>query len=104
MIVDVRTYDIAPRKMKTYLNLFEEYALPVMRRYIGEPLGYFVVEHGPLNQVVHIWGYESLADLEEKRRTRDTDPDWAEYLSKSEGLIISQNNKLCRPADWSSIK
>ena len=83
MIVDVRTYDIVPRKMKTYLSLFEEYALPVLRDYIGEPLGYFVVEHGTLNQVVHMWGYESLADLEEKRQAREADPRWDEYLSKS---------------------
>jgi len=104
MIVDVRTYDIVPRKMKTYLSLFEEYAMPVLRDYIGEPLGYFVVEHGPLNQVVHMWGYENLADLEEKRQAREADPRWDDYLSKSEGLVASQNNKLCRPTDWSSIK
>ncbi|MEC7788428.1 MAG: NIPSNAP family protein [Chloroflexota bacterium] len=104
MIVDVRTYDIVPRQMKTYLALFEEYALPVMRQYIGEPIGYFVVEHGPLNQVVHLWGYDSLADVEEKRRARDADPRWAEYLSKGEGLVARQNNKLCRPTDWSSVK
>ena len=104
MIVDVRTYDIVPRKMKTYLSLFEEYALPVLRDYIGEPLGYFVVEHGTLNQVVHMWGYESLADLEEKRLAREADPRWDEYLSKSEGLVAGQNNKLSRPTDWSSVK
>ncbi len=104
MIVDVRTYDIVPRQMKAYLALFEEYALPVMREYIGEPIGYFVVEHGPLNQVVHLWGYDSLADVEEKRRARDADPRWAEYLSKGEGLVARQNNKLCRPTDWSSVK
>ena len=44
MIVDVRTYNIVPRKMKTYLALFEEHALPIQRRHIGDPLGYFVVE------------------------------------------------------------
>ena len=104
MIVDIRTYDIVPRKMKTYLSLFEEYALPVLREYIGEPLGYFVVEHGTLNQVVHMCGYESLGDLEEKRQAREADPRWDEYLSKSEGLVTSQNNKLCRPTNWSSIK
>ena len=104
MIVDIRTYDIVPRKMQAYLNLFEEYAMPVLRQYIGEPIGYFVVEHGPLNQVVHLWGYDSLADVEEKRQAREADPRWAEYLSKSEGLVASHNNKLCRPTDWSSIK
>ena len=104
MIVDIRTYDIVPRKMQAYLNLFEEYAMPVLRQYIGEPIGYFVVEHGPLNQVVHLWGYDSLADVEEKRQAREADPRWDEYLSKSEGLVASRNNKLCRPTNWSSVK
>ncbi|MBO05379.1 MAG: NIPSNAP family protein, partial [Chloroflexi bacterium] len=51
-----------------------------------------------------LWGYDSLADVEEKRRARDADPRWAEYLSKGEGLVARQNNKLCRPTDWSSVK
>ncbi len=104
MIIDVRTYNIVPRKMKTYLALFEEYALPIQRRHIGDPLGYFVVEHGPLHQVVHFWGYDNLADLEMRRAKRDADPEWTEYQRKTEGLVVSQENKLCRPADWSQIK
>lgn len=104
MIVDVRTYNIVPRKMKTYLALFEEFALPIQRRHIGDPLGYFLVEHGPLHQVVHLWGYENLADLEKRRAARDADPAWAKYLAKTDGLVVSQDNKLCRPMGWSGIK
>ena len=104
MIVDVRTYNIVPRKMPEYLALFEQYALPVLKRHLGEPLGYFIVEHGPLHQVVHLWGYDSLADLEEKRAIRDADPDWADYLSRTDGLVVSQENKLTRPAAWSPIR
>lgn len=104
MIVDVRTYNIVPRKMGTYLELFAHRALPVMRRHIGEPLGYFVVEHGPLHQVVHLWGYDDLADLERRRAARDADPEWAEYLQHTEGLVVSQDNKLTRPTAWSGIR
>ena len=104
MIVDVRTYNIVPRKMKKYLELFEKYALPILRHHIGEPLGYFVVEHGPLHQVVHLWGYESLADLEQKRTARDADPAWADYLARTDGLVASQDNKLTRPTAWSGIQ
>ena len=104
MIVDVRTYNIVPRKMKTYLELFEKYALPILRHHIGEPLGYFVVEHGPLHQVVHLWRYESLADLEQKRTARDADPAWADYLARTDGLVASQDNKLTRPTAWSGIQ
>lgn len=104
MIVDVRTYNIVPRKMPEYLALFEKYALPVQRRHIGDPLGYFLVEHGPLHQVVHLWGYESLADLEAKRAARDADPDWTDYLGRTDGLVVSQDNKLTRPTQWSGIR
>jgi len=104
MIVDIRTYNIVPRRMKAYLALFEEFAMPVQLRHIGAPLGYFVTEHGPLHQVVHLWRYDSLADLEQKRAQRDADPAWADYLARSEGLVVSQDNKLARPTDWSGIK
>jgi hypothetical protein len=104
VIVDIRTYSIVPRKMKTYLDLFERYAMPVQKKHIGAPLGYFVVEHGPLHQVVHLWGYDSLADLEAKRAARDADPAWADYLARTEGLVVSQDNKLTRPTAWSGIK
>ena len=104
MIVDVRIYNIVPRKMPEYLDLFQTYALPVMRRHIGEPLGYFVTEHGALHQVVHLWGYESLADLEAKRGRRDADPAWTDYLARTEGLVVSQENKLTRPTEWSGIR
>jgi len=104
VIVDVRTYNIVPRKMKAYLGLFESHGLPVQRRHLGDPLGYFVTEHGPLHQVVHLWGYESLADLEVKRAARDADPAWADYLSRTEGLVVSQDNKLTRPTAWSGIR
>ena len=104
MIVDVRTYNIVPRKMATYLGLFEQYALPVQRKHIGDPLGYFLVEHGPLHQVVHLWGYENLADLETRRAARDADPAWADYLARTDGLVASQDNKLTRPTQWSGIR
>ena len=104
MIVDIRTYHIVPRKMPEYLALFEEFAMPVQRRHIGEPLGYFVVEHGPLHQVVHLWGYDSLADLEARRASRDADPAWQDYLARTEGLVVSQENKFARPTAWSGIR
>ena len=104
MIVDVRTYSIVPRKMAAYLEVFEQYALPVQRQHIGEPLGYFVTTHGALNQVVHLWGFDSLADMETRRAARDADPAWADYLGRTEGLVVSQQTSLARPTKWSGIR
>jgi hypothetical protein len=101
MIVDVRTYTLLPRKMPRYLELFETHALPVMQRHGLELLGYYVSQIGALNQVVHLWRYDSLADLEKKRSARDADPGWGEYLSLTDGLVLMQENKIMRPAPFS---
>ena len=104
MIVDVRTYTLVPRKMAAYLELFEKHALPVMRRHSLELIGYYVSHIGPLNQVVHLWRYDSLADMERKRTTRDADPAWGEYLSLTEGMVLVQDNKVMRPTSFSPIR
>jgi hypothetical protein len=101
MIVDVRTYTLIPRKMASYLELFEAHALPVMRRHNLELMGYYVSHIGPLNQVVHLWRYASLADMEQKRAARDADPDWAAFLARTEGMVLLQDNKVMRPTTFS---
>jgi NIPSNAP len=101
MIVDVRTYTLVPRRMARYVELFETHALPVMRRHGLELLGYYVSQIGPLNQVVHLWRYDSLADMERKRAARDADPAWGEYLSLTEGMVLMQDDKVMRPASFS---
>ena len=104
MIVDLRTYTIVPRKMKAYLAAFETYGLPILSRHIGEPLGYFTSDIGPLNQVVHLWGYADLADMEHRRAARDADPAWADYLARTEGLVMAQENRIVRPTAFSGIR
>ena len=101
MIVDVRTYTLIPRKLPAYVALFEQHALPVMRRHGLELMGYYTAHIGPLNQVVHLWRYESLADLERKRAARDADPAWGEFQRITEGMVLMQDNKIMRPAGFS---
>jgi hypothetical protein len=104
MIVDVRTYTLAPRKTAEYLKLFEAHGLPVQMKHLGSLIGYYASQIGPLNQVVHIWGYESLADMEKRRAARDADPAWAEYQKKTEGFVIAQDNKIMKPAPFSPTR
>ena len=101
MIVDVRTYTLIPRKLPGYVELFEKLALPVTKRHGLELLGYYTSQIGALNQVVHIWRYENLADLERKRTARDADPEWATFLAKTEGFVLMQEDKIMKPATFS---
>jgi hypothetical protein len=101
MIVDVRTYTLVPRRLAQYLELFERHALPVMQRHGLELMGYYTSHIGPLNQVVHLWRYDSLADMERKRAARDADPAWGEYLAMTEGMVLMQEDKVMRPTSFS---
>jgi hypothetical protein len=84
--------------------LFEQHALPVMQRHDLELLGYYASHIGPLNQVVHLWCYDSLADMERKRAARDADPAWGAYLSLTEGMMLAQDNKIMRPTSFSPTR
>ena len=101
MIADVRTYTLVPRKLNSYLKLVEQYAIPIMRSHGMVLDRYFISKIGPLNQVVHIWNYESLAEFERIRNARDADPKWTEYLAKTEGFVLSQENKIMEDASFS---
>ena len=101
MIVNIRTYTLVPRKLPDYLKLFEELAMPVMRRHGLELMGYYTSVVGPQNQLVHLWRYDSLADMEQKRSARDADPDWLAFQKRTEGLVLMQEDKVMKPAPFS---
>ncbi len=104
MIIDHRTYTIAHGRDKEYLELFEREGLPVQLRHLGDPVGYFRTILGPLNQVVHLWRFEDLADMDARRAARDADPAWDEYKRKSAGMLTAQENKILAPTSFSPIK
>ena len=104
MIINHRTYNVVPRKMEQYVRLIEEQAMPVQNRHQLDLIGYFVTEVGPLNQVVHLWRYDDFADMEAKRTRRNADPAWKEYLSLTEGLVQSQEDKILRPLPFSPLR
>jgi hypothetical protein len=50
---------------------------------------------------VHMWRYDSLADMERKRSARDADPAWSEFLALTEGMVLLQDDKIMRPTSFS---
>ena len=104
MIIDHRTYRIHHGMNKPYMKLFQEIGLPIQLKHLGNLLAYFETTVGPVNEVVHLWGYESLADMEIRRAKRDADPNWVIYKEKTAGMLADQVNKILKPTDFSPIK
>jgi hypothetical protein len=105
MIVDCRTYMLKPGAVMPYLTLYQREGLPVQTKHLGRPVGYYHTETGPLNQIVHMWKYESVEDRAKRRAALQADPDWQAYLKKVTSLnyIEKQENKILIPAPFLSI-
>jgi hypothetical protein len=103
MIIDHRTYTVRHGHMKAYLETFERVALPVQKRHLGQFIGSFVSDIGPLNQVVHIWAYEDIADREVRRARMAEDPEWKEFLKMNVGSFVAQENKIMKPTSFTTL-
>jgi hypothetical protein len=102
-LVDHRVYTIALRRMNEFLEVFDRLAMPVLLETLGTPIGFHVSQVGPLNQFVHLWSYDDLADYERRSTQRDAHPDFPAYLKASEHLIVAQETRLLRSVDMPSM-
>lgn len=103
-IVDHRIYTIRLRKMGEFIEVFDRLAMPILLKTLGSPLGFWTSHVGPLNQFVHLWGYDSLADYEQRCLARDTHPDFPKYMAASEHLIVAQETRLIRRTVLPSVE
>ena len=102
MIFDLRIYTLRPGMLPTWLAMYEQYGHPTQVKYCGEPVIYTTSEVGPLNQVVHVWRYESQADREQKRDALMRDSVFQEYLRRSAemGAHASQENRILKSVSF----
>lgn len=103
MIYEHRTYTLPHGQMDKYLVRYEQHGLPVQLKHLERLLGFWVTEIGPLNQVVHIWVYEDMADRERRRIALNADPAWAAFTESNRGSFLDQEVKILRPAAFSPV-
>lgn len=101
MIVEMREYTLHAGTVPDYLRLYEEEGLDIQRRILGHMVGYYTTEVGPaVNQVVHMWAYESFEDRLQRRRALAADPGWKEYVAKMRPMLVAQTNRILTPAPF----
>lgn len=101
MIIDLRTYTLRPGTMQRFLELYARDGRAIQTSYLGEPIGHFVSEVGDLNQLVHLWRYDDLADRDRRRAALDVDPDWIAYRKGSVDMLVHQHNTVLTEVDFS---
>jgi hypothetical protein len=104
MIVEERTYTTQPGKAAEWVAFYGERGLPIQQRLLGKLIGFFTSEIGTLNQIVHIWAYDSLAHREQCRAALAADADWKAYLRDAPKVIVTMENRILVPVPFSPLK
>lgn len=104
MIVEMRTYTIRAGKVPEFSKAYQELGEKIQRPILGNLVGAFTTEIGPLNQIIHLWGYEDLADRAARRAKLAADKDWPKYLAAAVPLLERMENKILVPLPWSPVK
>jgi hypothetical protein len=104
MIVEQRTYTLHTGKVPEYLRLYGEEGRAIQEPILGHMVGWFTANDiGDLNQIVHLWAYDSLAQRTERRAALAASAEWEDFVRKLQPLIRTQESKILAPAPWSPI-
>ncbi len=95
MIYEVRTYDLKPGTVAQFEENFGK-ALPYREKY-SKLAAFWHTDIGPLNQVIHVWGYESLEEREHVRAEASKADGWP---PPSDGVILNMNSEIWTPAPF----
>jgi hypothetical protein len=105
MIVEERVYTFKVGRAKEWLDYYEEHAWEIQQRYLGRCIGFFQTEIGTLNQVVHLWAYDSLAHRESARAAMAKDPGWHKFIAGNpKDAIVNQETRIMLPVSFSPLK
>lgn len=100
MIVEERIYTLQAGQAAAYLAAYEAEGLAIQKPILGQMVGYYSTEFGPLNQIVHLWAYEDLAERAERRGRLLANPAWKAYSARVRPMVLTQENKVLLPAPF----
>lgn len=103
MIIEQRNYTLHPGKVPVWLKAMEE-GIKIQQPILGNLVGYFYSEVGALNQIVHMWAYDSFEERLKRRAQLPGAPGWDDVRKQILPLIHHQENRLLMPAPFSPVR
>lgn len=92
MIYELRTYTIKPGGVPEVLKANEEVGRPVRGNDYGKLEGYWYSDMGPLNQVMHLWSYDSMLERDRLRKEVGQLDGWVNgYIPIVRPLMLKQH-------------
>ena len=81
MLYELRRYDAAAGKLPALLERFGGFTVPKWKAFGIRLVGFWTPLMGEKsNQVVYMWGWDSLDDRDRRRAAMNADPEWQAYI------------------------
>lgn len=103
MIYEMRIYTVVPGKVGEFQALFEKEALPAISNY-SRLIGWWSTDGAELNEMIHLWAYDDIAQRERMREAQGLDPQVQAFRLKVQPILVSQQNKILTPASFSPLR
>jgi hypothetical protein len=95
MIFELRTYTLKQGSLAEVVKAASTVARDIRKDNYGKLEGYWQTEIGPLNQVLHLWSYQSLNERAQLRAELNKNPRWAaEYVPLIRPNLLRQDIRL----------
>ena len=104
MIVEMRTYVIKPMMLKKFIAIYNNDIRETHVNILGNQIGFFYTEFGNVNEVVHLYGYNSFEERQSRREILNKRPEFHAYISKVKDIIVDMKNQIMLPTSFSKIK
>ncbi len=99
MLHELRTYTARPGAVPDILKVNEEVGRKARGNDYGVLEGYWYTEIGPLNQVMHLWRYDSFEERAHLRAELAKVDDWTKkYVPTLRPLLVNQTTRFLNPA------
>jgi hypothetical protein len=98
MIIDYRAYTMHSGGVGPFMELFEKEGLEPQIRILGNFLGIYRTEVGPINQIIMMFAYQDLNDRQTRRDALFKDPAFLAYLAKVRPYLRDQEVRLLTPS------
>jgi hypothetical protein len=96
MIIEVRTYQLRPGTLAEAEKRFGE-ALPIREKH-SKLAAFWHTEVGALNQIIHVWCYDSFEQRTAVRAAASKDEGWPPPIRE---FCVSQQSEIFLPAPFS---
>lgn len=98
MIIEVRTYQLRPATLAEAEKRFAA-ALPVREKH-SRLAAFWHTEIGPLNQIIHVWTYDSFEERARVRAAAAKEEGWPPPIRE---FVVSQQSEVFVPAPFSPL-